>query len=398
MTASRFLFTVFPTTETQALQWWLVDGGALKAKGCDVDPMLAAGLKRASDEGGMSASDQYEDVQGDEGALTTIALMPSVHGVVRWHERIDDLTEQQLLAAARVSARQHSLDRENVHIAAVLDGSGQAVTVVAGRDIMASGLLKLKALGIDPDGIVPAGWLIAPPEDTLVEADFGFEKLLRGAQVIAPDEPDLRAVVVGDRVVSVLSAEAVDGVLASIGSDDADSRAASLSLNLRSGDFAKKVRRAITERQKRILGWLAAALVVITLLIPVIHLAKYHSAASAADEAALAAAKPVVGEVESAEEANRLLSEQLIQKNRGNIAFPVPASALFSAVQQAPGVSIEKISYRRDGTVSAGLSAVRAEDINIALIAMQKAGFVITATPRTDATGATKADITVRAP
>ncbi|HEY9092093.1 hypothetical protein [Parasphingorhabdus sp.] len=394
MTASRFLFTVFPTTEMQALQWWLVDGGALKAKGCDVDPMLAAGLKRSSDEGGMSDSDQNEDGQAEEDGLTTIALMPSVHGVVRWHERIDDLTDQQQLAAARLAARQHSLDRENIHIAAVLDGSGQAVTAVAGRDVMASGLLKLNALGIDPDVIVPAGWLIAPPEDTLVEADFGFEKLLRGSQVIAPDEPDLRALVIGDSAVTVLSAEAVDGILASVAVDGA----ASLSLNLRRGDFAKKVRRAITDRQKRILGWLAAALVVITLLIPVIHLAKYHSAASAADAAGLAAAKPIVGEVDSAEEANRLLSEQLIQKNRGYVAFPVPASALFSALQQAPGVSIEKIGYRRDGTVSAGLSAVRAEDINTALIAVQKAGFVITATPRTDATGATKADITVRAP
>src|SRR5690606_31691579 len=158
----------------------------------------------------------------------------------------------------------HSLDKENIHIAAVLDGSGQAVTAVAGRDVMASGLLKLNALGIDPNVIVPAGWLIAPPEDTLVEADFGFEKLLRGSQVIAPDEPDLRALVIGDSAVTVLSAEAVDGILVNIGADDAGSRATSLSLNLRSGDFAKKVRRAITDRQKRILGWLAAALVVIT--------------------------------------------------------------------------------------------------------------------------------------
>ena len=393
MPASRFFITVFPTTENQALQWWLVasdiDGGALEAKGCDVDPMLAAGLKRPSDD-----SEEPENGPPENKQRTTIALMPSVSGVVRWHEPISDLTDQQILAAARLAAREHSLDRGNVHIAGIVDESGRAVTATVGKDVMASGLLRLKTLGIDPDVVVPAGWMITPQEDVVMEADFGFEKLLRGAQVIAPDEPDLRASLVGDSAVITLPEDAVDRILTSAVSNTE----ANLSLNLRRGDFAKKVHRSITVRQRRILGWLAVAALVISLLIPVIQLVKYHWAASSADAAALTAAKPLIGSVDSAEEADRLLSERLIRENRGNIAFSVPASALFSAVQKADGVSIEKISYRRDGTVSAGVSAVRAEDINVALVAIQNAGFVITATPRTDATGSSKADITVRAP
>lgn len=392
MSASRFFITVFPTAEVQALQWWLVDDGALKAKGCDTDPLFAAGIKMPSGEGEQPESER----------ITCIALMPSVPGVVRWYdvghssgpEQENTLTDQQILAAARLSAREQSLNRENVHIAAVTGGAGQAVTASVGKDVMASGLLKLEALGIDPDLVVPAGWMIEPQEDAVIEADFGFEKLLRGAQMIAPDEPDLRAHLVGDSAVIVLSDEAVDRQLASAAQTVVSGKA----LNLRSGDFAKKVRRSLTDRQKRILGWLAVAVLVVSVLIPVIHLIKYHWAADDADKAALAAAEPLVGSVENVEEADRLLSERLIRENRGNIAFSVPASALFSAVQQSAGVSIEKISYRRDGTVSAGLSAVRAEDINPALIAIQKAGFIITATPRTDATGAAKADITVRAP
>lgn len=392
MSASRFFITVFPTAEVQALQWWLVDDSALKAKGCDTDPLFAAGIKMPSGEGEQPESER----------ITCIALMPSVPGVVRWYdvghdsgdEQENALTDQQILAAARLSAREQSLNRENVHIAAVTGGAGRAVTASVGKDVMASGLLKLEALGIDPDLVVPAGWMIEPQEDAVIEADFGFEKLLRGAQMIAPDEPDLRAHLVGDSTVIVLSDEAVDRELASAAQNVVSGKA----LNLRSGDFAKKVRRSLTARQKRILGWLAVAVLVVSVLIPVIHLVKYHWAADDADKAALAVAEPLVGSVENVEEADRLLSERLISENRGNIAFSVPASALFSAVQQSAGVSIEKISYRRDGTVSAGLSAVRAEDINPALIAIQKAGFIITATPRTDATGAAKADITVRAP
>ncbi len=375
MSASRSFVTVFPTAEIQALQWWLVADGALETKGCDADPLLAAGLKLPSVE--------------DE-PVTHIALMPSALVLVRWHDPLDDMTEQQALAAARLAAQDNSLDVENLHIAAVVDEAGQAATASVGKDIMANGLLQLQALGIDPDVIVPAGWLIAPQDEAVAKADFGFEKLLRAEKMIAPDEPSLRAHLIGDNRVTVLPEASVDRALV-----DAAHNA---TLNLRSGAFAKKAQAQMNAQQKQLLGWLAVAAVVISLLIPVVQLVKYHWAAADANAAALAAAEPVIGAVESVDEADRRLDARLISENRGNIAFSVPASALFSAIQQTQGVSIERISYRKDGTVLAGLTAVRNEDMNPALIALQNAGFVITATPRTDATGSSKADVTVRAP
>lgn len=375
MSASQLFITVFPSAEVQALQWWYFADGVLQAKGCDADPLLAAGLKLPS---------------VDDDPVFHMALMPSALAVVRWLDPLDDITEQQALAAARLAAQKNSLDLENLHIASVMDESGQVATASVGKDIMASGLLRLDTLGIDPDIIVPAGWLIAPQDDVVVEAHFGFETLLRTDQMIAPDEPSLRAHLVGDTKVTVLAEETVDQVLVdAVGNS---------SLNLRSGPFVKKVESFMTVRQKRTLGWLTAALVVISLLVPLVQLIKYHLAASDAEAAALAAAQPVIGPVDSLEEADKLLNNRLIAENRGNIAFSVPASALFSALQQSQAVSIDRISYRRDGTVSTTLSAVRNEDINPVLIAIQKSGFVITATPRTDATGSAKADITVRAP
>lgn len=375
MSTQQLFVTVFPTAEVQALQWWLVLDGGLEAKGCDADPLLAAGLKLPSVE---------------NEPVTHIALMPSALGVVRWHEPLDDLTEQQLLVAARLAAQESSLDLENLHIASVLDGSGQAATVSVGKDVMAGGLLQLSALGIDPDAIIPAGWLVAPQDDGFVEADFGFETVLRGEQLIAPDEPSLRAHLIGDSNVTVLPEASVDRALAEAANNSA--------LNLRSGAFAKKVDRFMTVKQKRTLVWLAAAVVIISLLIPVVQLIKYHWAASDAEAAAMAAAEPVIGPADTVEAADKSLNDRLISENRGNIAFSVPASALFSALQQSQAVSVDRISYRKDGTVSATLSAVRNEDINPVLIAIQKSGFVITAKPRQDATGSAKADVTVRAP
>ncbi len=375
MSASKLFVTVFPGSEARALQWWLVMDGVLEAKGCDTDPLLAAGLKLPSAE---------------NEPIVHIALMPTALGIVRWHEPLDDMTEQQALAAARLVAQENSLDVENLHIAAVADDAGQVATASVGKDVIASGLARLQALGLDPDVIVPAGWMIAPEEDTVVEADFGFEKLLRAQQMIIPDEPSLRAHLVGDSSVTILPEASVDQALVNAADNS--------TLNLRSGAFAKKADRSMTAPQRRLLGWLAVAALVISLLIPVVQLVKYHWAIADTETAALAAAEPVIGPVESVDEADRLLNERLIRENRGNIAFSVPASALFSAVQQTQGVSIERISYRKDGTVLAGLTAVRNEDMNPALIALQNAGFVITATPRTDATGSSKADITVRAP
>lgn len=375
MSEAQLFITAFSTAEGEVLRWWHYVDNMLVAKGYDADPLLAAGLKLPSVE---------------QEQVFYIALMPSTLSVVRWHEPLEDLTDQQALSAARIAAQENSLDLENLHIAAVLDSDGQAATASIGKDVMAAGLLRLEALGIDPDAVVPSGWLVAPQDDGIVEADFGFETLLRGAQFIAPNEPALRTQLVGDNSVTVLSETAVDRLLANAADNSG--------LNLRSGPFTKKVAKYMSADQKRILVWLAAAVIFISLLIPGIELMKYYWAASEAEAAALAAAEPVIGPAETVDAAEKMLNDRLISENRGNIAFSVPASALFSALQQSQTVSIDRISYRRDGTVSTTLSAVRNEDINPVLIAIQKSGFVITATPRTDATGSAKADVTVRAP
>ncbi len=112
----------------------------------------------------------------------------------------------------------------------------------------------------------------------------------------------------------------------------------------------------------------------------------------------MVAATQIIGSAENLEVAERRLDEKLLSENLGNNRFTVPASGLFSALQQSPGVSISRLSYGANGLVSVELTAVRNEDINLALIAIQERGYVITATPRQDASGMAKADVTVRVP
>jgi len=371
----NLLLTAFPATDDESLYWWHVADGAVQAWGCDPDPILA------------SQAYGPDEAQVD---VCVVALVPSHLISIMGHEAISDATETQALAAAKLAAKALSLEGENVHIVSAMEGAGGMVTAMVGRDVLSTGLVRLQALKLDPDMVIPSGWLLPASSDGAVSADFGFDQVVRADNIIAIDEPALRELLFADLTVEPISGDAFDAMLVGA-AENSD-------LNFRTGPFAKKTQRTMDVSQKRRLGWMVAALVVVSLAIPLVQLAKYHSAASTADEAALANAASVVGEQESPDSAERALDQRLIAENRGNIMFPVPASALYSALQQVPNVSITRMAYGENGIVSATLSAIRNEDINPALIALQEAGFIITATPRTDATGSAQADITVRAP
>lgn len=371
----NLLLIAFPAADDEALYWWRVGDGVVEAQGCDPDPLAA--LQPAV----------LDEAQAD---IRVLALVPSHLTTIMAHDAISDVTDNQARAASTMAAKANSLDRDNLHIVSTIDGAGGIITASIGRDILSAGLVRLQALNLDPDAILPSGWLLPVTSNQAVSADFGFDQTIRADNIIATDDPALREYLFGGQVITPISGEAFDAML--VGASE------KRGLDFRSGPFAKKTQRAMDARQKRRLGWILAALVVISLAIPLVQLAKYHWAADAADEAALVSAALVVGEQDNPDSAERALDQRLIAENRGNIMFPVPASALYSALQQSPSVTISRMAYGENGIVSATLSAIRNEDINPVLLAVQEAGFIITATPRTDATGSAQADITVRAP
>ncbi|MGB5485596.1 hypothetical protein [Parasphingorhabdus sp.] len=370
----NLLLIAFPAADDEALYWWRVGDGAVQASGCDPEPLTAS---------------QPKELDEEKDDLPVIALVASHLTTIIGHEAISDVTEDQALAAAILAAKADSLERENSHTVATMENGG-VVTASIGRDILSAGLVRLQALNLDPDAILPSGWLLPATSDGAVSADFGFDQVIRADNIIATDDPAFREFLFDDQTISPIVGDAFDAMLASV-SERTD-------LDFRSGPFAKKAQRTMGAPQKRLLGWMAAVLIILSLAIPLVQLAQYHRAAEAADEAALASAAPVVGEMDGPDNAERALDQRLIAENRGNIMFPVPASALYSALQPSQNVVITRMAYGENGIVLATLSAIRNEDINPVLLAMQEAGFIITATPRTDATGSAQADITVRAP
>lgn len=373
MTANLFLVS-FPQQEEQPLHWWLVENGALTAQGCDADPLAAADISVPKD--------------GDY-SLQIVALVPSALSVVRWHDIPEDATEQQALAAAMLESKSQSLDPDELLVAAAREGD-LVVTATLTETSLAKGLSILHSLGVDPDNIITAGFLVDRTSEKTVIADLGFEKILCGPRLIASDDMLVRDHLLSQKTVNSLEPAELDAMIASTGYNDAP--------NFRSGPFAKKTKWQLSVKQKQLLTWMVAALVLVSVTIPMVQLFKLYGAANAADNAAMAAAEAIVGESENLAVAEQRLDEKLLAENLGNNWFTVPAAGLFSALQQVPNVSVSKIAYGANGMMTVELTSVRNEDINPALIAIQDQGFVITATPRQDASGFAIADITVRVP
>lgn len=374
MTISTFI-TDLPSRDNQPLYWWYFDEHDLVAKGCDADPLLSAGLKLPS----VADHD-----------IRFIALLPASASVVRWHPALESINDKQARAASLLSAQEDSIQSDKLHIATNMSSSGEVVTAAADRDLIKHGLDILDRLDIDPDYIVPAGWIIQPSDEEILEIDLGFESLLRGTELIAPNEPALRHQLTAEQAINPLSDEKLISALQQITEQTG--------LNLRTGDFAKKSQSTLTSANKRKLAWLAAALIIVSLAIPAVRWAQFSWAAHKVDAGALASAETLLGPVDNIAAANKMLDDRLSAKSLGSHPFSVPTAALFSAIQKSPGVTVERLSYDKSGITAATLSAVRNEDINPVLLLVQNAGFLITATPRTDATGTAKADITVRIP
>jgi general secretion pathway protein L len=248
-------------------------------------------------------------------------------------------------------------------------------------------LLWAQHHGLDPDIIVPAPLLLPEPEDGLVKGMIGGAAVLRGTDMALADDMALPALVGDARVRDVLHGE-VDAI--AIAALDAPP------IDLRQGDFAKRVRREWDKRLlARIAVW-AGCILLVSLVVALIGIARQNMAASSLDAQSLALAQQVLPNATDVVQAEAEMDRQLAARGAGSYGFTAPVAGLLTAMQDAPGVSLTALSRDPDGMVRATLAAAKADEINIVLLALQGAGFTITATPSQDPGGRTLADITVR--
>lgn len=377
------LIVTAPLDEDSSLFWWRVEDGVIVSRGNDHSPP------------------HHSPLQGHEGdaPFRLMALLPASDTVLR--SRIwPDMPVRQAETAARIDGIAQSIDS---HPFVAVQGSSIAgqthvLTATIARDTLSRRLGELSLRGLDPDIVLPVGCLLddANPgdnsdDDTPREAVFGDLGVIRQGPLVLPISDPLK-----DHLLPGVQPETLD-------QDARDVRLihalAAPQINLRQGEFARSEPAfQLDAQQKRTLIRLTVCLLLLSLAIPLLLIAKLHWDANRIEENALTEARTVVPEAQTLAQAEMQIDQRLASRGIGNAAPSASIAALLSNMQPVDGLFLRELNYRPDGLVSAIVAAPRAEDINQMLISLQQNGYVVTAAPRSDTTGAAIADLTMRAP
>ncbi|MGH6650904.1 MAG: type II secretion system protein GspL [Sphingopyxis sp.] len=376
----------------RTLLLWLPTQAALSGGGADaawlrVDDGVI--VDSGQDDGWVDA---WEKPQDDEADDRLVALAPAADVPLRWRS-YPDAAPAQAAAIARVDTLRDSLgDASLLHIVAGQPAdAGQAVPVaVTTHAAMAAWTDWLQTQGLVPAAIIPAAATLPPPEpDSLWTAEFGREQILRSDDRSFVSDPELDPLIAAGRTIAPLDADRMrEALLLSLSAPP---------LDLLSGAWQPKRNWAIDPAMMIWMKRLAVALLVVTLLIPILYAIRINADIARADEAAVATAKKAGVTASDAAAAEAELDRRLAAAGGGPLAFSVPASALYDAMRDTPGVALKTLSHRTDGTLSTTLAAPRTEDINAVLLALQAHGYKITAQPMAGTDGTQMATVTVRA-
>ncbi|MBN8842954.1 MAG: general secretion pathway protein GspL [Sphingomonadales bacterium] len=341
---------------------------------------------------GVIVDSGQDDIWDEAWENPPLALAPATDVPVRWHH-YPDAAPAQAAAAARLDALRDSLgDAAALHIVAGQPAeAGQSVPVaVTTHAAMEAWTGWLKMRGLSAAAIIPSAATVPPPEpEALWLAEVGGEAIVRTADRAFLSDPDLNPLIAGDRTIAPLDAERMrQSLLLSLVAPP---------LDLLSGAWKPKRSWSIDAGLVTLAKRLLIALVIVSVMIPVIYAVRLIADTNRADETSVAIAKRAGITAADAEAAETELDRRLATAGGGPLAFSVPASALYDAMRDTPGVSLKSLSHRVDGTLSTTLAAPRIDDVNKVLLALQARGYRITAQPMAGTDGQQMANVTIRA-
>lgn len=318
--------------------------------------------------------------------LPVMLVVPQPAVTMRRVDLPADMPAAQARAVAPRMAREASIgEADGLHT--VPCANDPATVAIVARDDIAHFIAWARLQGIEPDIILPAATILPESEEGYVIADMGGMKPLRGQGLFADAHDGWIDSLTANGPVRRFDADEVDAaVVAAL---------AAPPVNLRSGEFARPRQSGIDAAWlKRLAIWIGF-IALTALFISLALIAKYHMSAARLDAKAVEVARTVLPAANDATLAVEELDAMLARRG-GGYRFTGPVAGLMVAMQSAPGVSLSTLSLGDDGLVHATLASPRAEDINMVLLAVQTAGFRITATSSADPGGRVVADITVK--
>ncbi|MGI4733324.1 MAG: type II secretion system protein GspL [Janthinobacterium lividum] len=348
-------------------RWWRLAGGAVVARG--------EGLPAADPNGEL------------------VAVPPADAVTLHWAQLPTRSTAQAAAAARLLAADVSAAPIGELHVAVGRAEAGEAaaeqpIGVVAAAQ-MRGWLAALAEAGVDPDRIVPAPMLLPRPDHGFVRGDVGGRSVVRGQASGFADEPLLTGFVTGDSPPVTLDAADLDRAIAT--------GLASSALDLRQGAFARRRRAGIDWALLRRLGWLALAILTVTLAADLVRIARYDLAAAAAETRADALARSALPSGETVNDADAQLDERLAALRGPGRGFTTAAAIVFAAVRSVPGTEVTALDWSASGELRVGVATQTQGQVAAVRDAVARSGLGVTAGTFAAANGRLAGDLTVRA-
>ena len=326
---------------------------------------------------------------GDPGeGERVVALVPSDQAPVRIRPR-GTMPQAQAMAAARLEATQ---DGAGLHVAVATTPDGAAIlAATAATSAMDLWLAGLATAGLVPDALIPAALVLPAPATGAVCGDLVGQSLARTPDAAFAGEPELVAAL-AECAPEALDDEALEAALLAAWRDPP--------LNFRQGVYAPRRVSFFRLPDWFQLARMAAVAALLGFLILAVETIKLNLDATAREQAALGKAQQRFPAAVDLATAQTLAAAELVRRGEGGGSFTAPTAALLAAMRPIPTLALRDLGYAADGTLRFQAAAPTADAINRLLTTLQQEGWQVTVPPSlaADATGATVAAITVRAP
>lgn len=364
---SRLIILLPPDAETP-LAWLTVEDGAIRASG--------------TGDGWPHAEE------------TTIrAMLVAPASAVALHRALlPELAARQAQAAARLMAIENALgDPEALHVATGPreDDGALDVAVVANADMVAW-LTWAEAHQLDAGPVVPAALLLPRPEEGFVRGRVGAETIARDKSAAFAIDPALAGLVIGDAPVADIATVDIEAALVAALDDPP--------LDLRQGPFARRKKRALDWALLKRLAVLVGLILLASLVMALITIAKLGADTDRLDARALAAARTVVPDVSTADQAQTALESRAVARGVGGRGFSATAARLFAALDQSPAAALTAFDVTADGGVRATIAAPSMNDLDIAVAALRSSGAGAATTPAQTGDGRQAIQVTLGGP
>jgi general secretion pathway protein L len=307
----------------------------------------------------------------EDAAVEVIAVAPADAVSLHWGA-LPARSAAQAAAAARILVSEASAaPAEDIHVAVGDEAQEERPIAVVSSERMRAWLDMLAEFGIDPTAMIPAPMLLPRPEAGYVRADLGGQSVVRGTTSGFADEARMTALITGDSPPETLSRETVEMAIAAT--------AVRPSLNLRQGVFAKRRRRAVDWGLLRRLAILGGLVLLATLALDLVRIAKYTIAADAAEARSEALAREGLPRGAATGDADRLLAERLARLRGPGAGFSATIAALTNAVRGVEGTELIAIAFEPNGDLRATVGAEGEAQANQLVSRLRDSGFSVTA-------------------